>query len=125
MYLMTKAGFFEIDRWDGTPVPEHPFLKLPKQFIVRARARRDLERFREKYLPEQDVPIRKSPPGWDYEFRVYLTEREFGIAMAAVANDVDYRNFKSYCGAHVPDLDVLAHAVWESSFDTALVGGEE
>jgi hypothetical protein len=124
MYLHCKAGFFEVDRWDGTPVPipQHQ-LEIDELvavgaegiIVVRCRQRAELEDLMRRYSKRQHV-IWKSPPGWDYQWRVYLTLAEWCKVMALVGADLDYRNFKAWTTSHAPEQQALAHDIWGAAY---------
>jgi hypothetical protein len=124
MYLQCKAGFVEVDRWDGTPVPvpaqQAAIDRLrfqvgnPGVVVVRCRSRGDLRELLTGYGPARRR-VWKSPPGWDYEYRAYLTLGEWAVTMANIAGDLDYRNFKSWCHASAPAHAPLAHRIWHAA----------
>lgn len=82
LWLFTKTGYFSVvqDRQSAD------------QFHVRARFREDLERLRDAYL--QDLEI-KHTPNADYAYRAQIDRVTFGELAIALANDVDYDNFKN------------------------------
>lgn len=82
MWLFTKTGYFSVvqDRQNAD------------QFHVRARFREDLERLRDAYL--QDLEIKHTPKA-DYAYRAQIDRMTFGELAIALANDVDYDNFKN------------------------------
>ena len=131
MYLMVKSGFFEVDRWDGSPVPEPQHQAEIEELVamgrsmgvegiavVRCRHQAELVALLRRYSTRQHR-IWKSPPGWDYEWRAYLTLAEWAAVMAQVGADLSYRNFKSWCHGSAPWQAELAHAVWTAAFTDA------
>lgn len=151
MYLHFKAGFIEADRWDGRPVPVHAAhlsraagpSGQEAVIVVRSRELSTIESVIE-LIPSASVQVIKtradgvpspkgnlfarvrsvaveSPKGWDYEFRCYLSAEEFVAVLTAIAIDLDYRNFKSWCGKNAPDQSRLAHGIWHEAHDAAAV----
>lgn len=126
MYLQCKYGFVEADAWDGTPVPVKSHQKELERvratgltpIIVRARRREVLTSLcRLARIEPTRRFVRKSPPGWDYEWRMYVSNQVWGYMMRAVAMDLDYRNFKKWCAANSDDEhSELAHDIWGSAF---------
>jgi hypothetical protein len=82
MWLFTPFGFFSVVQKPGD-----------KFLTVRTRAKGDLERLREKYLPELSETI--TGAGTDYPFRATASHEAIGRALAAVAKDITYSNFKN------------------------------
>lgn len=82
MWVLTTFGFFSTVRKPGD---DH--------LTVRARNAGDLDRLRDRYLPALGETIEGA--GSDYRFRAAADAEEFAEAMAAVARDIDYANFKS------------------------------
>jgi len=129
MYLMCKEGFVEADRWDGARLPDANGVEAHRVALgVAIAAARDgrvtIARSRERStllelvaFVRRDVPVLESPAGWDYPFRVYLTADEWAVVMAAIGDDLDYRNFKSWCAANAPaPRKALAHDLWSDAF---------
>jgi len=83
MWLFTKVGFFSISE----PREE------PGRIQVRARVEGDLESLRNKYLPELTETVRLQ--GRDYPYRGYCSKPELSKAVAKIAMDIDYSNFKN------------------------------
>lgn len=139
MYLQFKHGFVEVDRWDGSAVPnqEHmdalklasgaPEVNRPVA-VIRSRERDTIKWITAQYriLTFADpAPVLRSPPGWDYEWRCYLSLGSWGQVMASIATDIDYRNFKAWTrgGGHSRDRRAwLAHAIWHGVYDAFLSG---
>ena len=80
MWLFTTQGFYSVvaHRRD------------PGRLIVRARAREDLEVLREQ-IPELRI---YSDPDADYRWRGVVTRAEWVAAVAELATELDYDNFK-------------------------------
>jgi len=120
VYLHCKTGFFEVDRWDGSPVGREDHQAAIDELraggaveiaVVRCRDRAQLRDLLKHFAPRQ-ARIWKSPPRWDYPFRVYLTLAEWASTMASVAAGLDYRNFKSWTKANAPAQAALAYDIW-------------
>lgn len=130
MYLHCRYGFVEADAWDGATIPvaaqqqEAAALAAAgagSVIVVRSR-RQDtlldlvegLPRFASGgVLPE--LMIYESPPGWDYEWRCYLTATEWGACLTRVAMGLDYRNFKHTMQDESPTEYPLALAIWQDA----------
>ncbi len=100
MWLYCTAGFFSVVQKPVTPGAPAGLL------VVRARANGDLERLRAEYLPELGEII--ATPHGDYKYRAACTHEALARAMAKIAQEIDYPNFKSevsaaqgYSRAHV------------------------
>lgn len=63
------------------------------QLTVRARVAADLDRLRDRYLPTLSVSVANA--GTDYPFRARVSRKAFSEAMARMAGDIDYANFKN------------------------------
>jgi hypothetical protein len=84
MWLLTTFGFFSVVARQSDP----------STLQVRARDRKDLETFRERYLGDTEREILELA-GTDYEYRLYASHEEVASAVAAAIGDIDYSNFKS------------------------------
>jgi hypothetical protein len=123
MYLHCKRGFVEADRWDGSKIPDAAQHKAVKQckrdggtvIVVRSRELETLQTL----LGDVGIsrPTFESPPGWDYQFRAYVTIDEWARVLAGVAFGLDYRNFKSWTSSHRPDDHRLAFKIWQAAYD--------
>ena len=82
MWLFTTIGFFSVVQKPSEA-----------QLTVRARVAADLDRLRERYLPTLSATVANA--GTDYPFRARATRKEFREAMARMAEDIDYANFKN------------------------------
>jgi hypothetical protein len=82
MWLITNFGFFSVVQKSGED-----------RLTVRSRARHDLERLRDKYLPQLGEIMEGE--GTDYQFRARVSREEFAEALKKIALDIDYSNFKS------------------------------
>ncbi|KAF0178677.1 MAG: hypothetical protein FD161_1721 [Limisphaerales bacterium] len=81
MWLFTTLGFFSVVQKPGE-----------MQLTVRARVDADLDRLRERYLPTLSATVANA--GTDYPFRARVSRKAFSEAMAQMAEDIDYSNFK-------------------------------
>ncbi len=81
MWLFTKFGFFSVVK-KGT----HDDL------TIRSRTRSDLDRLRNHYLPS--LSASRAHEGTDYPWRATASASALAEAMSAIAQDIDYANFK-------------------------------
>lgn len=84
MWLFTVIGFFS--------VIEHRDDK--ELLLIRARVKGDLERLKEKFLPNLG-PILATPTGADYPYRALAWRSDFSNAMLKMVSHLNYTNFKS------------------------------
>jgi hypothetical protein len=129
MYMQCKQGFVEADRWDGQrlTIQAHQTQvnrlrrRSPSGAVVVVRSREQatlvdlvgLLTCRVQHMPKaRPRKVYPSPPGWDYEWRVYVTAEEWGQILTSVALGLDYRNFKSWTTRHKPADHRLAHDIW-------------
>lgn len=117
MWHFTKYGFYSAvcARKDEGKGPVDP-----DRIMVRARLRGHLQalidRFPER-LAECEI---KSYPGSDYAFRIFVDKPAWTQTLAALAEELDYDNFKSATarfqrGSGADYLDAL-HDVWEVTY---------
>ena len=81
MWLMTTSGFYS--------VVEHR--RDPERLVVRARAKEDIEALR-RWIPGVEP---RSDAAADYLWRAVVTRAEWVVALAQMASEVDYPNFKA------------------------------
>ncbi len=86
MWLFTPEGFFSV-------VTAGEF---DEELQVRARSAADLDRLRERHLPELGPSLRK--PGRDYPVRAFTTRADLARCMTRIVEALDYSNFKSAVG---------------------------
>jgi D-Tyr-tRNAtyr deacylase len=99
MWLFTTQGFYS--------VVAHR--RAPDKLIVRSRAREDLEALREQ-IPNLRV---FSDQTADYRWRAVVTRAEWVAAVAQLATDIDYDNFKNaVAGRQGADRERLYERVW-------------
>jgi 8-oxo-dGTP pyrophosphatase MutT (NUDIX family) len=83
MWLFTTQGFFSVVTAE----------EFGEELQVRARAASDLDRLRESFLPTLGPNV--SLPGRDYPWRAFSTRDDFAACLSAMAEAIDYSNFKS------------------------------
>ena|SRR5581483_10783196 len=85
MWLFTTQGFYSVvaHRRD------------PDRLLVRARAREDLEALRDQ-IPNLRISSDRTA---DYRWRAVVTRGEWIAAVAQLATEIDYDNFKSAVAA--------------------------
>ena len=81
MWLFTTQGFYS--------VVEHR--RDPERLVVRARAKEDLEALR-SWIPNVEP---HSDTTADYLWRAVVTRAEWVVALAQMASEIDYPNFKA------------------------------
>ncbi len=86
MWLFTPFGYFS--------VVAHRADK--RVLLVRARVAKDLANLRKKYLPSLSKTV--LTPLADYPARATVGRKAFAKAVAKIALDIDYDNFKSEVG---------------------------
>lgn len=101
MWIFSQHGFYSVvaDR------------DQPDRHLVRARIQGDLENL--KRLAGISAEIVATPDA-DYACRIYVTAPEYQRIMTALANTVDYPNFKSQVGKR-PDQagrTEVYHRIW-------------
>jgi len=82
MWLTTPLGFFSAVQKPNT---DH--------LTVRSRVRADLDRLRDHVCPELGPTI--TGAGTDYPYRAACSHEAWATALAAMARDIDYGNFKA------------------------------
>jgi hypothetical protein len=82
MWLMTPLGFYSAVQKQGTDL-----------VTVRSRVRADLDRLRERHLPSLGATV--AGAGTDYPYRATCTHQAWAEALAGLARELDYPNFKS------------------------------
>ena len=83
MWMITTDGFYSVvDKQQGDG-----------SLTVRARCRADLDRLRQRYLPS--LGETRTGEGTDYPHRASVERGDFAAAVAQMAEEVDYPNFKN------------------------------
>lgn len=128
MYIQFKHGFIEADRWDGAALPIATHQQaIDAAFFDGGRATQPIivVRSREKETilwcirqTSRRPVVFASPPEWDYEWRCYLALSEWKQVLCAVAESLDYRNFKSWSSTNSNLGRVqLAKDIWHVAHD--------
>ena len=100
MWIFTDVGFFSIVQKWGTD-----FL------TVRARVAGDLDRLREKYMPE--LSGTETTPRNDYPFRATIGHEAFAVGLASLARNLHYDNFKNHVAKTMGyERESVYHDVW-------------
>ena len=83
MWLMSTKGFYS--------AVEKPEDREAGTVTIRARNKRDIDALVKTYLPDaKPWRLRRS----DYEWRVRVPKQDWALAMAQMALDIDYSNYK-------------------------------
>jgi hypothetical protein len=102
MWLFTTIGFFSVVQKRGE-------LGL----TVRARVATDLDRLRERYLPELSATVRRGDT--DYPYRGTITHADFARGLAKIGGDIHYGNFKSEVARKMGrKREAVYHKVWSA-----------
>jgi len=105
MWLFTSFGFFSIVQKAGMP-----------HLTIRTRVKADLDRLRERYLPELGPTTGKV--GTDYPWRAVVPHAALAAAMGKIVMDVSYPNFKNEVAAKQGKARAARyHQVWDVIFD--------
>ncbi len=105
MWLFTNFGFFSVVQKPGDAI-----------LTIRARVRADLDRLRSGYLPQ--LGETRAGEGTDYPYRASASHAEVAAAMARIAEDIDYSNFKSKVSKTQGQRRSHAYmAVWDALYD--------
>lgn len=108
MWLMTPVGFFSVVR--------KPTDQKAGTLTVRARVRFDLEQLKARYLPELGPIVESSTS--DYRFRAVVSKAAMAQAMAHLATELDYDNFKNAVAERQGQARAdLYHEVWSVLYD--------
>ena len=97
---MTPDGFYSIVQKGGET-----------DLCVRTRVAADLDRLREGYLPTLTESV--ETPGGDYRYRAWATHEAVAEALAAIARDLSYDNFKNEVARRDRDRAHAYHDVWD------------
>jgi hypothetical protein len=102
MWLFTTIGFFSVVQ------------KSQDSFLtVRARVASDLDRLREKYMPELSETIKGR--GSDYPYRGTISHEDFAKGMEKIVKAIHYDNFKAEVEAKMGiKRETIYHEVWSS-----------
>jgi hypothetical protein len=103
MWLMTTQGFYSVVAHRD----------LPGVMLVRARAKADLIAL-DRQIPGLEARITCDERA-DYLWRAAASREEWALALARLANEVDYDNFKSAVAARQGHKRAgVYHAVWSA-----------
>ena len=99
MWLFTKRGFYSIVE------------KKPGEFHIRARARKDLENLKQLAEIKRRIVLTRNA---DYRYRLVVNKIEVLAALASLAADIDYSNFKDRIAADPVQREKLHayHEIW-------------
>jgi hypothetical protein len=112
MWLLTPEGFYSVVQQHGE-----------EDLCVRARVAADLDRLREGVLRSLS-PTMETPAG-DYRYRAWATHEAVGEALAQIARDLHYDNFKNEVSRHDRERGHLYHDVWAVLGRLQVAGGGE
>ena len=101
MWLLIPEGFYSVIRKHGDD-----------RLCVRARVRDDLDRLRDRYLPDLTETV--ETPGSDYRYRAWINPEQFAAGLAAVGRAIDYPNFKNEAARVDHGRADAYHQVWEA-----------
>ena len=101
MWLLIPEGFYSVVQKPGEA-----------ELCVRARARDDLDRLRERYMPELG-PTTETPSG-DYRYRAWIDREALAEGLGAIGRELAYSNFKSEVGKRDPERAHLYGRVWST-----------
>lgn len=103
MWIFTRVGFFNI--------VENAY--KPGELIVKARVRSDMDRLRERYMPELGpTTFHKN---YDYPYRAYIDKSNFAVGIARISFEIDYPKFKPVVSKELSQKhDLVALKVWST-----------
>ena len=100
MWLLTPDGFYSIVQKRGET-----------GLCIRARVGADLDLLREKHLPS--LTETTETPGGDYRYRAWASHEAVADALAALARDLHYDNFKNEVARRDGQRAHAYHDVWD------------
>lgn len=104
MWLITPVGFFS--------VVQKPVDVAAGTLTIRARVRSDLDALRATFLPE--LTPTKETASADYRFRAQAPKKAVAVALAKVAESIDYSNFKDVVAKRQgKERAHLYHGIWD------------
>ncbi len=118
MWIFSKYGFFSSvcarqgDGSHGNPVDTD-------RIMVRARLRAHLERLAEAYPEHLGGCTISESSNTDYRFRIFVDKASWVCVVAALANELDYDNFKNEAArlhGHGSGYLRALHDVWEIGY---------
>jgi hypothetical protein len=103
MWILCEVGCFS--------VVQKPADADSGSLTIRARVGADLDALRQRYLPELS-PTQATPKA-DYEFRARAPQAAVSKALAAIANEIGYDNFKARVAEVQGEArELVYHRVW-------------
>ena len=106
MWLVTRMGFYSV-----VYKPEDG-----PRLTIRARVRADLVALKENYLPRMSRIVERDES--DYRFRAFATRQQVARAVAKIASEIDYQNFKTEVMLQQGSVRAaIYHRVWEELLD--------
>jgi len=110
MWITTQKGFYSVVAFDPERDPAAgPKLPAGTHFLVRARARADLEAL-QRWIP--DLIVREDSTA-DYRFRTVVSRVDWDRVLTSEAGLIDYANFKDRVGKTMgDDREELYTRVW-------------
>jgi hypothetical protein len=109
MWTLTNFGAFSTTLRDAKDVKNGDERLLQ----VRARRAKHLRELKNRYMPSAGEVVRLRHR--DYEFRIYCTHDDWALAVARMAQDINYGNFKDSVEDH--DLHRAYMRVWSALYD--------
>lgn len=134
MYVQFKQGFIEADKWDGSPIPDENQQKLVNFISDKSGGEVIVVRSREDstltWMLAQMFNLGKPvctgwkiqnvvfvTPDWDYEYRIYVSKKQFALLLGSVVTELDYRNFKSWTKKESSKArQKLAADIWQAGY---------
>lgn len=111
MWIVTREGFYSAVQKDGDT-----------DLTVRARVKQDLTNL----LPYLSGTVKQYPiittPDNDYGFRIKCSHEDWACALAQLAREIDYSNFKREIGTIDPKRKDVLHHVWSALYELAWLG---
>jgi len=109
MWTLTNFGAFSAVTRDVKDI------KNSDERVLQIRARRaeHLRELKRRYMPDAGEIVRLVHR--DYEFRIYCTRDEWSLALARMAQDIDYGNFKN--SVKDKDLHDAYMRVWSALYN--------
>lgn len=112
MWLVTKTGFYSIVHKPGDG----------RRLTIRSRVRSDLVALRREHLPRMSKIV--EIPLSDYQFRATAEKRDVERAVAKMASEVDYPNFKDAVAAEQGAArSAIYHRVWAALLELERFAG--
>jgi hypothetical protein len=116
MWVFTKYGFFSaVCARKGSGTYGQPV--DPDRIMIRARLRSHLDALLTRFPDVLGGNEIQTFPGSDYAFRIFVAKSDWSIALAALAEETDYDNFKAevarYRGNGGKAYEKSLHDVWE------------